>query len=406
MPTLASQRPYYGDSYRTSFDATVLETPIVAGSPAAVLDATYFYPTSGGQPHDTGSLNGCTVAEVRLRDGDGAVLHILDRPATLGPVSCHIDWARRWDHIQQHTGQHILSQAFVRVAGATTIGFHLGVEYVSIDLDTPTLADGALAEAFRLANDTVGRNLPVRAWFPTEAELATISLRKAPDIEGALRIVAIGDFDVSACGGTHVRQTAEVGLIHSLWTERLKRGLRVGFLCGDRARADYAAKDRIVAEAAAGLACAPAELPAAIARLRAEVMELERQLAGHREAALDREAESLGRAAVPLGAHRLVARVFDRRPPDELKALAMRLTQSPEAIALLATSSDRSHFVFARSDHAAVDLKPALDAALAAIGGGRGGGSRVVQGGGAAATAEGLAEALARATALLASQQG
>jgi alanyl-tRNA synthetase len=200
-------RRYYTDSYTSVFTARVVEATTLEDRPAVVLDDTFFYPTSGGQPHDTGLLGGVPVFEVRLRESDGAVLHRLEGTLSEGPVQGIIDWSRRLDHMQQHTGQHILSAAFVKVAEAPTIGFHLGEEYVSIDLGVRELDETRAVEAEELANAVVRTDLQIRAWFPSPDELATIPLRKTPDVEGDLRVVAIGEFDHSACGGTHVART-------------------------------------------------------------------------------------------------------------------------------------------------------------------------------------------------------
>ncbi|MGE0442068.1 MAG: alanyl-tRNA editing protein [Gemmatimonadales bacterium] len=394
MPPIEVARRYYHDSYLTRFRAHALEAEAVEHGVAVVLDETCFYPTSGGQPHDLGTLGGRPVRDVSVRERDGAVVHLVDGPVALGPVGGEVDWARRLDHMQQHTGQHILSQAFIRVADAATIGFHLGIDYVSIDLDAAAVDDATRERAFAIANDAVAADLEVRAWFPTPAELAGITLRKTPDVEGALRIVAIGDFDVSACGGTHVRRTGEVGLIHWLRSEKLKRGTRVSFLAGRRARDDYAAKQKIVAQVSAALSCAVPEIPEAVERLQGELQSARRELRGHQEAALDREAEVL-RAEAAGG--RLVQRAWSGRSAEEIRGLALRLTAAPGIVALLAGGAERTQFVFARSEDLATDLRPALDAALAVIGGGKGGGGRVVQGGGAAVDADTVARALAAA---------
>ena len=401
MPDLIASRPYYSDSYRTTFETTVIETGVIAGRPMAILAATWFYPSSGGQPHDTGILGGRQVVDVLVREEDRHVVHVLDGPIDPGPVQGRIDWARRWDHMQQHTGQHVLSQAFVNLASAPTIGFHLGTDYVSIDLKIAELPDPVREAAFGLAGDVVRANHEVRAWFPTAAELAALPLRKTPEVDGAVRIVAIGSFDVSACGGTHVRRTGEIGLIQWLWTERLKRGFRVAFLCGDRARADYALKHRLTADLAAQLACSPVELPAAVTRLQAELITLRRAVEKHHEEALDQEAGLLRAEAVVRGQGLVIEKRFVNRPVDDLKGLAIRVTAEAGVVALLATGGERTHFVFSRDERSAVALKPALEAALAVIGGGKGGGSRIVQGGGGPAAPSQIDAALAAAVGTL-----
>jgi len=391
-----SARSYYFDSYLTRFESTVAESGDLDGRPYAVLERSAFYPTSGGQPFDTGSLNGVAVTDVFVRESDGRVIHRLAAPIAEGEtVVGEIDWPRRRDHMQQHTGQHVLSQAFIQVMDAATIGFHLGDDYVSIDLDKPEITAAQADRAFAMANDVVTRDVPVTTWFPTPDELATLPLRKTPDVEGALRVVRIGDFDFSACGGTHVARTGELGLIHHLRTERMKRGSRVAFLVGDRARADYAAKHAITQRLAADLTCSVGELPEAVGRLKEEIQAARREIARYRTEALAREAVELHSKAEDLNGQALVVAAFEDRPADELRALVLDLTGRDRVIALVGSGGAKAQFVLGRSEGLEFDLRPALKAALDAVGGGKGGGTRIVQGGGSTpATLAEVAEAL------------
>jgi len=373
-------RSYYGDSYTWQFDATVVESSQDANAPSVVLDATYFYPTSGGQPHDTGTLGGANVTDVHVRESDGAVVHVLDAPIATGVVSAAIDGARRFDHMQQHTGQHILSQAFLRVANAATIGFHLGVDTISIDLDANALPEARILEAAELTNHVVSNDVEVRSWFPDAAELQALALRKMPDVDGPVRVVAIGDFDFSACGGTHVARAGEVGLLSVLRVERMKRGTRIEFLAGHRARADYARKHAIVRELSAALTCAPAEIVEAVGKLSSTLVESRRALATYRERDLDDEAARLRASATLVEGVNVVRRAFNGRPVDEIKGLALRLTTEPDVIALLGIAGQRTQLIFAKSENVTVDLKPWFDKALAALGGGKGGGGRILMG--------------------------
>ncbi|MGQ0704177.1 MAG: alanyl-tRNA editing protein [Gemmatimonadales bacterium] len=391
-----TDRLYYSDSYTREFQGTVIETTALRDRPTAVLDRSLFYPTSGGQPHDTGRLGSAAVIDVIARDGDQTVLHVLDAPVEPGPVAGLIDWPRRYDHMQQHTGQHILSQAFLQAAGAETVSFHLGAETVSIDLATASLPDERIADAESLANRIVAGNLAIRAWFPSDSELSGLTLRKQPDVAGPVRLVAIGEFDLSPCGGTHVAATGEVGLIAVQRAERKKGGTRVEFLSGERARADYARKRAIVRELAAALTCAPAELKEAITRMQETLRIARRELTEYRERELDQEASRL-LATAPRGSYRLVVAAWDTRPLEELKALALRLTGEPQTVALLGTTGPRCQLVFGRSESVAVDLGPAFRQALDRLGGGRGGGDRVLQGAAGPASQEALEQALAGA---------
>lgn len=392
-----TNRRYYVDSYTWQFNANVAEVVIDGATHAAVLDESFFYPTSGGQPHDLGTLGNANVVDVGIRESDRAVLHMLDAPIGTGPVTATIDGTRRFDHMQQHTGQHILSQAFIRVANASTIGFRLGTDTISIDLDATALPDASIADAANVANQLISSNVDVRAWFPSESELAALALRKMPDVDGPVRVVAIGDFDFSACGGTHVAHSAEIGLLSVLRTERMKRGTRIEFLAGNRARADYARKHAIIQELSAALTCAPAELRDAVARLSNTVVESRRALGVYRERDLDEEAVHRAATAEQHGALRVIRHAWAARPIDEVKGLAHRLTRTSGVVVLFGVAGARTQLLFARSDDIDTNLKPAFDAALAALGGGKGGGSRVLTGSAGPADAAHLAVILSEA---------
>ncbi|MEP7001507.1 MAG: alanyl-tRNA editing protein [bacterium] len=378
-------RRYYDDSYRWQFDANIVDAGSDGTMHFAVLDASHFYPTSGGQPHDTGTLGAARVLDVNVRAADGAIVHTLDSSLAEGPAVGVIDGVRRFDHMQQHTGQHILSQAFIRVANATTIGFHLGDETVSIDLNDASLSESAIAAAADATNQLISANVPVRAWFPSAEELEAIALRKVPDVEGALRVVAIGDFDYSACGGTHVARSGEVGLLSVVRVERMKRGTRIEFLAGHRARDDYARKHATVRALSAALTCAPAEIVDAVARLSATVTESRRALAAYKERDLDEEAQHLRAEGSTHGDLHIVRRAFVDRPIDEVKGLALRLTDKPGVVTLFALGGSRTQLIFARAQGVTAEIKPSFDHALAALGGGKGGGGRVLMGAAGAA---------------------
>ena len=212
-----TERLYYTDSYTTTFQAIVVDQFDHNGRPALVLDRTYFYPVSGGQPADAGTLNGVPVQDVYIRETDGAVVHVLSAtpsPAEMQGVQGVIDWDRRFDHMQQHTGQHILSQAFIQVADAHTVSFHLSDNSVTIDLNKEQLRPEDVEQAELLANQVIweDRAIRIREVSPEEAE--RLALRKVPELESdKLRLVEIEQCDVTACGGTHVSRTGAVGMI-------------------------------------------------------------------------------------------------------------------------------------------------------------------------------------------------
>ncbi len=375
-----SERAYYWDSYTVEFAAEVVETTEIAGRPAVRLSQTHFYPTSGGQPHDTGRLfqgnQTARVVDVVVRESDEAVLHVLDAAIAPGMATGEIDWPRRFDHMQQHTGQHILSQAFIRVAEAETIGFHLSGQSVTIDLDRVELTVEEVRAAEQLANEVVGQNRPVRASEVAREAATGLPLRKLPPgRDGKLRLVDIEGFDLTACGGTHVAGTAEVGLVKVLKTERRGAATRVEFICGGRAVADYRLKHDVVQQLGATLTTGIDDLPAALARLQEEARQLRLELKRERGARLALEAGQLLDGAETVGGARVVRRVLVGREMDEARQLATLLTAGG-AVALLGVAGERAQLVFARPTegpgfaHVGEAIKPAL----AALGGARGGG--------------------------------
>ena len=390
-----TERLYYLDSYCARFTAHVTERASHAGRPALALDRTCFYPTSGGQPHDRGTINGVPVVDVVVREADGAVLHVMAGEVPGDAVEGEIDWARRFDHMQHHTGQHILTRAFIEVAGARTVSFHLGEESVTIDLDRTPLPPEQIDAAEDLANRVVFQDVAVRAWFPSEAELEELTLRKVPEVEGRLRVVAVGDFDTTACGGTHVARTGEVGLIKVIRTEKYKDMTRVEFRCGGRALRDYRHKNAIVNRLAAELTVGYWELEEALARLRAENKALRGDLKAARQALLEAEAQALWQEAPAQDGVRVITLAWEAggRDPGEARQLAGSLVRRPGTVALLGLDGEKAQLILARSqDLPALDMVAVLEQAMAvlspATGAGRGGGRPdFAQGGGGQADA-------------------
>ncbi len=399
-----SQRLYYDDAYTTRFEARIVERLDVRGQPGIILDRTYFYPDSGGQPADTGQIGGADLVALRIRESDAAIIHVLSHAPPGDQVQCQIDWTRRFDHMQHHTGQHILTQAFVRVAGANTVGFHLSPDSVTIDLDQLGITDAVVRQAEELANQIVIENRPVTARLIQPDEAARVRIRKAPDhlATQGLRVIDIQDYDLTACGGTHVARTGEIGLIKILRLEKRGDRTRVEFRCGWRALRDYQAKHAIVAQLVSDLTCGVSELPEAVSRLQQERRAAQRTIKMLRERLIDEEAQRLLNSAHPEGSVRWIEAVFTNRDPGEIRLLGARLTRSAQVLALLATSGDKAHLVLARSADLDLDLNSALKAALAALGGGKGGGPPdMVQGGGIPADEEKVAAALRAARASL-----
>jgi alanyl-tRNA synthetase len=376
-----TERLYYLDSYRLEFEARVVERISVDARPGVILERTCFYPTSGGQPHDEGNLNGVPVVNVFERE-DKAIVHVLATELKENLVYGVVDWERRFDHMQQHTGQHVLSQAFLQVLNAETVGFHLGKEASTIDVDKAPLAVSQLDRVEDLANDVVFADRPVRTYSVAETELASLPLRKLPTVEMPIRIVEVEGFDYSPCGGTHCRRTGEVGLIKITKMEQRGQDTRIEFLCGGRALVDYRAKNRTVNELANRFSVGAWELAEAVERVAEEVKVSRRELNVARNRLLDYEAAELLAEAEQHGDVRVVRKVFADREGEEVRRLALRLMESEGSVALLGLVGEKAQLVFACSDDLPYDMNDLLKRACEVVGGGGGGRRHFAQGGG------------------------
>jgi len=378
-------RLYYREPQRRAFDATVVACDLRESRFAVALDSTAFYPTSGGQPFDTGRLGEAAVLDV-VEAEDGRILHVVDRPLAVGaPVHGEIDWPRRLDHMQQHTGQHVLSAAFDRLHGVRTISFHLGADDSTIDLAREVTA-GEIDRAEAEANRIVWENRPVTVRFVDEAEAARLPLRKEPVRSGELRLVEVADFDLSACGGTHVPATGVIGLIGVAGWERFKGGTRLAFVCGARALRSHGRLRDVVTAATRLLSVSAADLAATIERLQTGERESARELRRLRENLARYEAAGHRDDAETIGGLRGVLSHEPGRDAASLKALATAVVSEPGLVAVLVGDGRPAPVVVARSADAAVDAA-ALIQALAGQFGGRGGGRPELAQGGVAADA-------------------
>ena len=385
-----TERLYYTDSMLTEFDASIVESRVVDNRPHVVLDRTAFYPTSGGQPFDLGRLGASPIVEVIDRD-DGEVVHVLAAPIeTPGLVRGLIDWPRRFDHMQQHTGQHILSAAFDREVSARTVSFHLGAESATIDLDREiTPAQMGLAE--QLANRVVWDDRPVTVRFATAEEASRMPLRKEPARTGLLRLVDVTDFDLSACGGTHVTRTGMIGVIAIGGSERFKGGTRVTFVCGGRALRSHGALRDAAAESARLLSVAVAELPGAIGRLQADAKAAARSIRELQQEVAERRAQTFRDASETLRGYRGVLRHEPGWDQAGLKTLASAVVSAPGFVAILVGSGQPAPVVVARSADVTFDAAGWMKDATAKFGGRGGGRPEFAQGGVSAVPEEILA---------------
>ncbi len=387
-----TERLYYDNAYLTEFNATITEITTHNDQAALVLDQTYFYPSSGGQPHDTGTIDNIKVLDVVVRDEDAAILHILESTPTPFAENQHvaavIDWQRRFDHMQQHTGQHILTQAFIQTADAKTVSFHLSPESVTIDLDASGLTENQLQAAEALANEVIQSNKTVTAVIRQADEQDGVRMRKLPKhmVTDGLRVLEIEGFDKTACGGTHVGRTGEIGLLKIIKTEKRGDKTRLEFRCGGRALSDYGDKHRVISEMTADMNCRFPEVPELVNKLRDELKTTQATLKELREQLVEYEAARLLNEAKTNNGFTLITASFDGRDTGELRLLASRLTEGENVVALLGTAGEKAHLIFSRSANLGQNMGALLKEAVGQLGGRGGGQPAFAQGGGVTAT--------------------
>ncbi len=402
-----TDRLYYHDSFLYDFDAEVREV-VSSPRPGLILDRSAFYPTSGGQIHDTGWL---TSGSGRLRitevadAEDGRVVHYIEAErdfdkGSLQPgtrVHGQIDATRRRDHMQQHSGQHVLSAAFIRLFNMPTVSFHMADDYCSIDLDTPTLTKEQIESAERLANDIILDNRPVNVSYVTREEAGKLGLRKLPPTErDELRLISIRDFDLTACGGTHVSHTGQIASVLLRKTEKVRQGWRVEFVAGQRAVATARRDFTTLTETAALFSANIYDVPTQARKALDEIKSLRKQREQSLEELAAAQAAAMLAETPENNGRKLIIRTFADRELNFLKLLAQKLTrQSPNAIALLAAMSPQPSLIFAQSAGQPHDMGALLKETMAKLGG-RGGGSKDMAQGGVP-SANGLEDALADA---------
>ena len=383
-----TDRLYYHDSFLYDFDAEirdVLDTP----RPALILDRTAFYPTSGGQVHDTGVIS---TANEKLKvtgvadTEDGKVVHYLEAPPKDSKpgskIHGQIDPARRRDHMQQHSGQHVLSAAFIRLFNMPTVSFHMADDYCSIDLETLSLTKDQIESAEHLANEIILEDRSVDIRFVTRDEAVTLGLRKlAPAGHDLLRLIDIRDFDLTACGGTHVRSTGQIAGILLRKTEKVRQGCRVEFVAGQRAVSTARRDFTTLTEAAALFSAHIYDVPQQARKSLDEIKSLRKE----REQAQDELAAALATtllAETPSqNGRKLIVKTFPDRDLNFIRLLAQKLTRQSPSVALLASATPQPALVFAQSPGQPHDMGAVMKEAMAKLGG-RGGGSKdMAQGG-------------------------
>ncbi|PHC91834.1 alanyl-tRNA editing protein [Bacillus wiedmannii] len=379
------QKLYYTDAYKKDFTTKVIKQDYDKnGNLYVVLNETAFYPTGGGQPHDTGTLNGIAVLDVE--EVNDEIRHFITEQLHTEEVEGKINWERRFDHMQQHAAQHILSAAFWDHFNIPTIGFHLGKETVTIDLETENLHAETVEEAVQIANKFVFENHPIRIEWMNLEEAKTLPLRKEPTMTENIRVVIIENFDYNGCGGTHPKRTGEVGLIQVLGWERNKGGIRLTFIAGWRTLKLMGHQQQIIKDVSKQLNSSESDIPAKVAQLLTSQKENEKAIQTMNEKLLYAEANELLQQPAEIHASILISQVFTNRSMQEIAKLSAIITEQQEhAITyFVIQNEDKLQCILACGKAVTLDMNALLKDALPAIEGKGGGNKKSARGGGKA----------------------
>ena len=375
-----AEKRYYDQPALQQLDVRVVRTGEDNNGPYGILDETIFYPEGGGQPADHGEIGGFQVMDVQTVEGE--IRHYTKEKLHTGEFLAKLDWARRWDHMQQHNGQHLLSAAFDDLLGMKTVSFHLGADRASIDLEVVSLTESQSIKVEESVRNVIRKHLPIHVNWMEKEEALQLNLRKPPAVEGPIRIVSIEGVDTNACGGTHPENTADVGLVKIIGTEKVKAGLRVYFLCGDRAFHHFHMLGKATDELVQQLNAPVSQLTEAAATLIQEKLKLEKEAKQMRSKLLEFEAATLS----PAGKNGMIQAVYHDRPLKELQQLAKSaIEQHPAAVLMLLSIDDEgTKFVCTKGAESPSELKTLLPLLLEKLEGKGGGNDRLIQGGGKA----------------------
>lgn len=379
------QKLYYIDAYTKDFTTKIIKQDYdKEDNLYVVLNETAFYPTGGGQPYDTGTLNGTLVTNVE--EVNGEIRHFIAEQLETAEVEGKINWERRFDHMQQHAAQHILSAAFWDHFNIPTIGFHLGKDTVTIDLETENLPAETIEKAVQIANNIVFENHPIRIQWMNLEEAKTLPLRKEPTLTENIRVVIIENFDYNGCGGTHPRRTGEVGLIQVLNWERNKGGIRLTFIAGWRTLKLMGQQQQIMKDVSKQLNSSETDIPAKVAQLLISQKENEKAIQTMNEKLLFAEANELLQQPAEIHAGFLISKVFINRSMQEVaKLAAIIIEQQEHAITyFVIENDDKLQCILACGKTVTLDMNALLKDALPAIEGKGGGNKKSARGGGKA----------------------
>ncbi len=369
-----TQRLYFDDPYQFEFSAAVVGRLEHEGRPAIILDRTCFYPEGGGQPSDRGTINGVNVSEVLVRKS--RILHVLTQPVPEDQVQARVDSARRFDHMQQHAGQHVLSQAFQELQKAKTLSFHMGEEISTLEIQLPEISDHDLEQVENRANEIVFQDRAIKCYFVVPDKISSVPLRRPPKKTGTIRVVEVSGFDFTACGGTHPRRTGEIGLIKIVGREHIRGNVRFEFLCGWRALHDYGWRTHDMRSLAGRMTVGEKEIGAAVGKLRTENKDLKRRNRVLSEKNAAWEAENIIRHAQGP----LLKEIFSEKTADEMRLTALHIIkQGRFCLCFGLKDKERVYLLFARSQDISLDLRDLLPVVSPLIEGKGGGQPSLVQ---------------------------
>ena len=380
-----TEQLYFDAPLTFEFTAQVTESrPLDGGRFGLVMPRTYFYPTSGGQEHDTGFIGEARVLDVYKDNGD--IIHVIDKDLALGDYPARIDRERRIRAMQHHTAQHILSASFLKVADINSLSANINGDSPStIDLEVGEVAPEILHRAEELANNIFFENRLVKTYNVTQDEINRLPVRKPPKVSGMIRVVEVDGFDYTPCGGTHCPNTGMVGLLKIVKTERVNQKLRVHFVAGQQALEFFQQVQDAVQGAALLLDSGLEGVPNGVERLQSQLKQAQHELDGLRGVVLTVEAEKLSAAAEPVENVRLVTALFENRPAAELRSLADKLRREPNLVTVLASfDGSKLSVVAACGQESGVNARDLLQNHLAPFDGHGGGNAGLAQGGGPA----------------------
>jgi alanyl-tRNA synthetase len=369
-----TRRLYFDDAFQKEFEAAVVEKLTYEEKPAVVLDQTCFYPESGGQPCDRGTMDGVNVIHV-LEEGE-KIIHILDKEMAGPRIRGVVDWDRRFDHMQQHSGQHILSQCFTELLDGETISFHLGEAVSTLEIGLREIRESDAERVESRANEIIFEDREIKTYFVPREKISTIPLRRPPKKEGLIRVVEVSGFDYSACGGTHCRRTGEIGMIKINTWDKIRGNMRFEFLCGRRALRDYSWKNRSLLATSLKLSVHEKDISASVEKILQEIKQSRKRMRKLQEQVAVYEAQQIIQKATS----RILKEIWTEKTPEEGKLLALNIIRAGEFAVLFGIRGEENdRLIFASSEKLPLDMRELVPIVFSRVGGKGGGSSSLVE---------------------------